>query len=139
MKGPVSKPTILAIKGTLKKLKQSHSSFGSWNKRHFQTNPGNETLEYFSADPTQETALMPSKVISLNDIVAIRGVDSWTFQLVVKNNTANTNSGNDQTAVQDFFYVLRSNYPEDKQRWQSVLENYVAEKQVCVFFVTLPS
>ena len=80
-------PEIKECSGYLSKLKRTPTSFStSWNKRFFKINTTDKTLEYFNKEPKEENTSLCSdrRVIDLAQLMEVRVVDPWTFQLEVR-------------------------------------------------------
>lgn len=89
-------PELKECSGFLYKLKRTPTSFStSWNKRFFMINTSKKTLEYFNKEPKEgtDTSLASDRrVIDLGQLVEVRVVDPWTFQLEVRDGYVSSSS-----------------------------------------------
>ena len=134
-------PEIKPMSGHLSKLKRTPTSFStSWNKRYFRINAEDKTLEYFNKEPkSSDSTPNDRRVIHLDNVVEVRVMDPWTFQLEVKEIHSHSHDvGNgERERVHSVqlrsggmnFFCLQAKTPNEQTEWRTNIENYVNELQ----------
>lgn len=129
----VAEPVIKPLQGYLSKLKRTPTSMSSsWNKRYFRINVEDKTLEYFNKEPSKgATHFSDRRIIELAQIVEVRVVDPWTFQLEVQTEFSPEKAKRVASALLGTggmtYYCLQAKTPGEQNEWRSVIENYIAE------------
>lgn len=133
-------PEVKEFSGHLSKLKRTPTSFStSWNKRFFRINTVDKTLEYYNKEP-KEYIPIPSdrRVIPLGQVVEVRVLDPWTFQLEIQERTGSMLPENvtpdlkrvtslQLTSGNKTFFCLQAKNTNEQNEWRSIIENYVSD------------
>lgn len=133
-------PELKDFSGYLSKLKRTPTSFStSWNKRFFRINAQEKTLEYYNKEPKDgQTNPSDKRIIDLGNVVEVRVVDPWTFQLEVQENSVESPrkvDGETRERVKSLqlqsggmqYFCLQAKSPGEQMEWRSILENYVSD------------
>jgi len=138
-----AEPQVKECSGYLSKLKRTPTNFStSWNKRFFRINTADKTLEYYNKEPKDYSSIASDRrVINLDQVVEVRVLDPWTFQLEVHDRPSSpkstdtkdsTDSAKRVASVQlssgsKSFFCLQAKTPNEQNEWRAIIENYVAE------------